>query len=609
MVRAASSLCLVSLVLIVGYGCQDDPDGTSGRGGSGPGSGPGVGGSGNGGSGGQSTVGAGTLILAGTVITPSDTFEGEVQIDADRIVCVGAGTTCSDAAPAADVIETGGVISPGLIDTHNHILFDIFNDDDWVPNLPTSCGSVADCQAGSSYCNNDRCACVGGTCKYNNHDHWPNEVEYAYMLDYKQCLEDASQGKPIWCPRHYDGAGNLKCEMNKWGEMKGLIAGTTSIVGLPGNSSKCFGSIARSIDVPQNDLEEDKVQTSALFPPNADSASGACQNFTSGSTDAYLIHVGEGTDDNAREEFGELFTVTTPAGCLYAPQTTITHGTAFGPSEFSQMAAAGMKLTWSPASNLALYGATTDIPAALDAGLLISLAPDWSMGGSQNLLDELRVADAWDNAHWGNRLTPKMLVEMVTVNAATVLGLADTLGQLSVGFKADIAVFASLDPDPYRSITLATPADVRLVMVDGIVLFSDPDVQEIEPSLNECEPVSICGSSKLLCVGEPGEQDLLDQTFTEIETALEDALLDLDTIPSLPDAACNNSCGPNESCYERTVHEIVSESFCPSACLVDEACFRVAMSGNNQYQCRTVNACAPTKQKSLAPLAPLVACD
>lgn len=613
LVRHAYLLGLFLLTGTAGYGCQGDLDtGNGGNGGNGANGAAGASTGANGGAGGQggmSTVGSGTLILAGTVVTPDQSFEGEVQIDADLIVCVGEGTTCSDAAPAADVIVTGGVIAPGLIDTHNHILFDIFDDDDWVPNLPASCGTVADCEAGTSYCNNNKCACVAGTCKYTNHSQWPNEVEYGYMLDYKQCLEDASQGKPIWCPLTYDGDGDLKCEMDKWGEMKGIVAGTTSIVGLPGNSSKCFGSVARSIDVPQNDLDADKVQTSALFPPNSSSASGVCQNFTDGDTDAYLIHVGEGTNSAALDEFAELFTVSSPEGCLYAPQTTITHGTSFTPAQFSQMAAAGMKLTWSPASNIALYGTTTDIPAALDAGVLVALAPDWSMGGSQNLLDELRTADDWDDDNWNDRITPKMLIEMVTSNAAAVLGLADTIGRLEVGFKADIAVFTTLDADPFRSITLATPADVRLVMVDGIILFSDPDVQEIEPSLNECETISVCGTEKLLCVGEPGEQDLLDQTYTEIQTALDAGLDDLDAIAALAPSACNNSCGIGESCYERTVHEIVAESNCPSACLGDEACFHVAMSGNNQFDCRTINACSPTKFKNLAPVAPLVSCQ
>ncbi len=588
------------------YGCQEDPE-DRGKSGSG-GSGANVSDGGAGGSGGIIAGGSGTLILAGTIVTPDESFVGEVRIEADLIVCVGEGTACSDEAPQADVIETGGVIAPGLIDTHNHILFDIFNDDDWVPNLPSSCATVTDCENATSYCNNGKCACVDTVCRYQDHTQWPGEDEYGYMLDYKQCLEDSGQGKPVWCPRKFDGDGKLKCEMDKWGELKGIVAGTTAIVGLPGNSSKCFGSLARSIDVVQNDLGEDKIQTSSLFPPGEMSASGACQNFSDGDTAAYLIHVGEGVNQNALDEFSELFTVSTPEGCLYAPQTTITHGTAFGPAEFSQMAAAGMKLTWSPASNLALYGATTNIPAALDAGLLITLAPDWSMGGSQNLLDELRVADSWDNANWGDRLSYRDLIAMVTTNAAAVLGLADTIGRLEVGFKADIAVFASLDTDPFRSITLATPADVQLVMVDGNILYSDPLIQEVEPSLNECEEVNICGTTKLVCAGEPGEQNLLDQTYTEIRTILNDGLQELDVIAPLPPADCNNTCALDESCYLRTVHAIVAETSCPAACAIGEACFQVAMSGNNQFDCRTINACYLTKVKALAPLAPLVSC-
>ena len=49
------------------------------------------------------------------------------------IVCAGAGAMCElDAnAAAATIIDTKGIIAPGMIDTHNHILFDIFDDDDW----------------------------------------------------------------------------------------------------------------------------------------------------------------------------------------------------------------------------------------------------------------------------------------------------------------------------------------------------------------------------------------------------------------------------------------------------------------------------------------------
>ena len=72
------------------------------------------------------------------------------------------------------------------------------------------------------------------------------------------------------------------------------------------------------------------------------------------------------------------------------------------------MAARGMSLVWSPRSNVFLYGGgtdltkTTNIPLALAKGINVALAPDWSIGGSQNLLDELRFADQVDDTVWGN---------------------------------------------------------------------------------------------------------------------------------------------------------------------------------------------------------------
>ncbi len=224
---------------------------------------------------------------------------------------------CSAASGAAGatIIDTKGIISPGLIDTHNHILFDIFDGDDWLPMQV-----------------------------YQDHDQWPSEARYMAMLDVKQCLVDDSQGKPAWCAQTPYGtaAGSLRCEIDKYGELKGLIAGTTSIVGLPGTSAACFGSLARSIDVAQNELASDEVQTSALFPPSDPST--VCANFTAGKTAAYLVHAGEGTDAKALGEFAQLGTLTTPPDCLYAPQTAITHATAFTATEFATMGAAGMKL-------------------------------------------------------------------------------------------------------------------------------------------------------------------------------------------------------------------------------------------------------------------------
>jgi cytosine/adenosine deaminase-related metal-dependent hydrolase len=458
----------------------------------------------DGSSGGRITVGApDRILLIGTVLTPNDVVEGQVLVESGLITCVAADQGCAGegGAQGATVIDTGGIITPGLIDTHNHILFDIFDGDDWTP-----------------------------TKLYSNHDQWTAEARYVAMLDVKQCLADDSQGKPSWCANTPYGtsAGSLRCEMDKFGELKGLVAGTTSIVGLPGTSANCFSSLARSIDVTQSGLGQDAIQTSATFPPSKSTGDGVCANFAKGATDAFLVHCGEGTDAKSLAEFTTLSTLTTTSGCLIAPQTAITHGTAFGAPEFATMAKMGLKLTWSPASNVFLYGKTTDIPGARAAGVTVALAPDWSMGGSQNLLDELRFAANWDNAHFGDKLTSKDLLLMTTGDAAKVLALDARLGSVQKGYLADLAVFAGDRTQPYDAILAATPKEVILSMVGGKVLYGDDDLRAAGPSQPGCETIDICGSQKFLCVATTDTGDKLGQTYAQIKAALEQGLIDAD---------------------------------------------------------------------------------
>jgi len=432
---------------------------------------------------------SGKLLLVGCVVTPDKAFTGEVLIESDTLTCVDA--SCAGAAGAADatVVNTHGVIMPGMIDTHNHILFDIFDETDWAP-----------------------------TKSYGNHNQWPNEPRYQAMVDAKQYMN--GEGTPNLDP----GFG---CEMDKFGEMKGLVAGTTSILGAanPGDKT-CYGTLARTIDQKPNDLGADKVQVSTLFPPSTGDT--VCANFASDKTDAFVVHCGEGVDASALKEWTTLGTVTTTDGCLYAPETTVVHGTAFGEAEFTVMAEKGMSLVWSPRSNVFLYGGgtdytmTTNVPLARSLGVNVALAPDWSLGGSQNLLDELRFADEVDNAAFGNVLSPETLVRMVTVNAASALGLSSVLGSLEVGKKADVTVIGGDPTAPFDAVLAARPSDVRLVVVNGVPLYGDAALAELGPKTPGCEALDICGTPKFACVAETGgtASNKFGQTWAEINQIL-----------------------------------------------------------------------------------------
>lgn len=444
-------------------------------------------------------TGTAGILLQGLVVTPTTAFQGEVLVQGNTIAC--AAPSCASAAGAstATVIATHGIIFPGLIDTHNHILFDIFDETDWSPSKA-----------------------------YTNHNQWPNDAKYGALVDAKQWMNGETAGSPV----------SLGCEMDKYGEIKGLIAGTTSIVGAANPADKaCYGSLARTIDQKPNGLGHDAVQVATLFPSTS-TADSVCGNFNDGSTAAYVIHVGEGVDSSALAEFSKLTTIPTVDGCLDAPQTTIVHGAAFGDAEFTTMAAAGMSLVWSPKSNVFLYGGGTDlsktanVPLALSKGIDVALAPDWSIGGSHDLLDEMRFADRVDGEVWGDVLTAQKIVEMATIDAAKVLKLDSVLGSIDAGKRADLFVIGGDTTKPYDALLASTPKDVRLVLVDGVPLYGDAQLEPVAPSTPGCDALDVCTSSKFLCVATPGgtASNKLGQTLGDIESSLTTALASYDAM-------------------------------------------------------------------------------
>ena len=428
------------------------------------------------------------IVLRGTIVTPDTFFVGEVRIDGDVIKCVGVSCT----VPGAQVVETHGIIFPGLVDAHNHILFDVFDESDWTPPKV-----------------------------YSNHNQWTSDPRYHAMVDAKQ-----------WMNGEGASTEDLGCEMDKYGELKGLVAGTTSILGAANSANRaCYGSLARTIDQSPNDLGSDKMQVATLFPSTS-TADGVCSNFADGSTDSYVIHVGEGVDATALAEFGKLGTVSTTDGCLYDHRTTIVHGTALGAPQLTQMATSGMSLVWSPRSNVFLYGAgtdmtkTTDVPLALSLGVNVALAPDWSIGGSQNLLDELRFADQVDAARWGDTLTPQRLVQMVTTNAAHALGLDAVIGSIGVGKKADLLVISGNASAPYDALLATRPANVEMTIVGGTILYGDTEFESLAPRTPGCEHIDVGGVTKFACVAESASTSTnkLGQTYSDIQSALANGL-------------------------------------------------------------------------------------
>ena len=216
--------------------------------------------------------------------------------------------------------------------------------------------------------------------------------------------------------------------------------------------------------------------------------------------DALMLHLAEGIDAIAREEF--LFM---QSQSLLPAKGIAIHGNALQAIDFQAMAVNGTALVWSPRSNLELYGQTTAIDVAASAGVEIALAPDWAVTGSSNLLDELRFAASWNEEQLGGLFSHRQLLDMATVVPARLAGVDDEVGSIRPGLRADlIVVKARHRGQPYHTLVDSHARNVRLVLVGGVPLYGNRSVMRRFWDDSQLETVPLPRGSKQLATPATG---------------------------------------------------------------------------------------------------------
>ena len=162
----------------------------------------------------------------------------------------------------------------------------------------------------------------------------------------------------------------------------------------------------------------------------------------------FIIHAGEGTDRQSRDELYELDRI----GVLDR-RTILVHGVAFSNEDHALREQRGAALVWCPTSNRFILGTTLDFKL-LSSSQRIALGSDSALTGQGNLLDEIRVAH-----HDG--VPADNLYTMVGETAASILLLSDGEGSIRPG------AIANLIAVPWTGTTPgATPAET-LVQLDA----------------------------------------------------------------------------------------------------------------------------------------------
>ena len=431
-----------------------------------------------------------SMLLKGRVVTMNTEADvindGHVLVRDGKIEAVWGGDNIPQNVDltGVQIVDTNGTIYPGLIDAHNHMHYNHIPL--WDFEVHTSTKSEE-----------------GG---YSNRNQWKNNPNYKRDISWmKTFVQTAS----MW---------NMADQQMKYAEVMAVAGGVTAVQGSPSSNTDAWDSmLSRNIEL--YNFGGDGIHTKVTTLESDYTGSHITSGNASGSLNAWYLHLSEGVDESSRAEFDILV-----QNNLLVGELVVVHGTALTSTEFQLMGDVGADLAWSPLSNLLLYGDTTDVVAADQAGVRISLAPDWGPSGSKNVLHELKVADLWNTNNLNSYFSDYDLATMVTKNPALGNNWDDSVGTINAGLYADLVVMDTFHQDPYRNLIEAIDADVRLTIVNGQPVFGDVDIMS-ELKGDDWELVEGPGFNKAV--------DVTDRSVTEGTQSWSSILADMEMAMAL----------------------------------------------------------------------------
>jgi 5-methylthioadenosine/S-adenosylhomocysteine deaminase len=431
-----------------------------------------------------------TFVLHGRIVTmqAEDNIidDGYLAIKNGKIAAI---TADKNKLPAEfdgkKIVETEGTIYPGLIDLHNHFVYNVLPL--WV--VPK---------------------------RYDNRSQWPAHAEYK-----------SGVSKPIKLAL---AKFTLSAKaLVRYVETKALISGTTTGQGMRTQvkgGSKLFEGTLRFAElpgdpdlVPARSMVPDLITTGSTAAEKIDAFRRALEDKDGG---AYFYHLSEGIDDRSRKHFFNL-----KENDLINEKLVGIHSLGLHKEDLVHLAKKGGKVVWSPFSNQLLYGQTIDLKILKESKVVFSLGCDWSPSGSKNMLQELKVA-YHASKEQGEIFSPYQLVQMATSSAAAVTGWEDYVGTLEKGKLADILVIKGTEDDAYMQLIKAVEKDVELVIINGIARYGNIAIMKLlrTDMVNKLEETTIGKKKKGLYLFSEGSA-INDVTYTDAVETLKDILKDL----------------------------------------------------------------------------------
>ncbi|MDA8404957.1 MAG: amidohydrolase [Desulfobacteraceae bacterium] len=371
------------------------------------------------------------LVTNGVVVTLDSKDRiiqnGAVAISGDRIVDIGPAAGFPDGEALKIIDAGGGIIMPGLVNTHTHAAMTCFRG--LADDLPLMTWL---------------------------HDYiFPAEAN----LDYQK----VHAGALLACAEMILSGTTCFADMYLFEDavaQAAKIAGMRAVVGevLYDFPSPCYGPIEQGFVYTENLIQkwrDDPLVTVAVEPHSpylcAPELLMRAARLSESHNVPLIIHVAETRSENTtmHERYGK-----SPVGHLadigiLSPRLLACHCVTVTEPDMELLAANQVKVSHNPESNMKLASGIAPVPRLMKAGVCVGLGTDGCT--SNNNLDMFSEMDTAAKLHKVNCMDPTVMdapavLKMATIDAARALGLSAVTGSLEIGKKADVIVVDTRKP-------------------------------------------------------------------------------------------------------------------------------------------------------------------
>lgn len=350
-----------------------------------------------------------TLQLTGArvAIGPGTSTVAQLALGEGRINSISTRSLDSPHLSSSTSIDLSGyLLLPGLINSHDHLDFGLF------PKL--------------------------GRGDYRNSAEW---------------AEDIQRREAAVIAHHRRIPKAVRCW---WGAIRNLLCGATTVC----HHNPPLGEFSDP-DFPVRVLRDYEWAHSLSF----DSVDATKLDVSK----PFVIHAGEGVDENSAKEFSEL-----DRRGLLNDRTVLVHALALDEAGLFLLNQRRAAVVWCPTSNRFLFGRTLDgnLLSQIDTVLLGS---DSALTSPGDLLDDIRFAYRELGIH------PERIYDMVFTAPARVFRTQHGEGGLKPGGVADLIAIRDTSADPAEALAHLSSHQIELIVLRGRVQLARSPIRERLP--------------------------------------------------------------------------------------------------------------------------------